>query len=78
MKLCMKSVKFHLGMVLPGNLSMLSEILLQLKVFEGESISTCVAFTKKLHSHDSEYKDDDTEDESEVTKSTNGFPHDGD
>ena len=39
---------------------------------------TCIAFPKKLHTHDSKYKDDDTEDESEVTKSTNCFPHYGD
>ena len=39
---------------------------------------TCVAFPEELHSHDSKDEDDDTEDEGEVTKSTNSFPHDGD
>ena len=37
-----------------------------------------VGFTKELHPHHSKYEDDDTEDECEVSQSTNGFPHNGD
>ena len=39
---------------------------------------TWVTFPEELHPHDGEDEDDDTEDEGEVTKSTNSFPHDGD
>ena len=39
---------------------------------------TCVTFPEELHAHDGENEDNDTEDEGEVTESTNSFPHDGD
>ena len=39
---------------------------------------TCIAFPEELHPHHGENKDDDTKDECEVSKSTNGFPHYGD
>jgi hypothetical protein len=41
-------------------------------------ILTNVAFSEELHSHDSEDKDDNAEDEGEVTQRAHGFPHDGD
>ena len=39
---------------------------------------TWVTFPEELHPHDGEDEDDDAEDESQVTKSTDSFPHDGD
>ena len=81
MKLCMKSMKFHRGIVFKGKRSTLSGIWLE-KWYIGELNKwvwfTCVALPEELHAHDSKYEDDDTEDEGEVTKSTNSFPHDGD
>ena len=48
------------------------------KFITAHSSETCVAFAEQLHAHDCEDEDDDTEDESEVSQSTNGFPHNGD
>ena len=37
-----------------------------------------VILAEELHAHHGEDEDDDAEDESQVTKSTDSFPHDGD
>ena len=46
--------------------------------FPNNFIPTFIALSKELHAHDGEDEDDDAEDKGQVTKSTDGFPHDGD